>query len=84
MLQYAMEHLGLKYIKTPLHTFRIQKNGGKQALDIMVPAEELPEKYRIVETTVKPDKNLLREDLETGEAVPGVVLMEREESLRIR
>lgn len=79
----AMKAVGLKQIKTPLFTVNIQKNGGKRALVLDVPVEELPECFRKVE--YKADTEALRQWLDGAEDnCPFCHLEEQGESLRIR
>jgi hypothetical protein len=79
----AMKAVGLTKIKTPLFTVNIQKNGGKRALVLDVPVEELPECFRKVE--YKADTEALRQWLDGAEDnCPFCHLEEQGESLRIR
>lgn len=77
-LQSAMIAMDQKTIKTDLHTFRVQKNGGKQPLDIF---GEVPDKFQKV--IYEPDKDLIRKALENGEKLKFAVLKERGEHLVI-
>lgn len=77
-LQAAMIAMDQKTIKTDLHTFRVQKNGGKQPLDIF---GEVPDKFQKV--VYEPDKDLIRKALENGEELEFAVLKERGEHLVI-
>lgn len=82
-LYSTMKAVGLKQIKTPLFTVNIQKNGGKRALVLDVPVEELPECFRKVE--YKADTEALRQWLDGAEDnCPFCHLEEQGESLRIR
>lgn len=78
-LQDAMKLSGKTKFKTELFSFNIVKNGGKQALDIY---DKVPEEYSIVR--LEPDKEKIRQALESGEELPFAILQERGESLRIR
>lgn len=77
-LQAAMIAMDQKTIKTDLHTFRVQKNGGKQQLDIF---GDVPDKFQKV--VYEPDKDLIRKTLENGEELEFAVLKERGEHLVI-
>lgn len=82
-LYSTMKAIGLTKIKTPLFTVNIQKNGGKRALVLDVPVEELPECFRKVE--YKADTEALRQWLDGAEDnCPFCHLEEQGESLRIR
>lgn len=75
----ALNAVGLKKIETDHFTVSIQKNGGKQPLDIY---GDVPEDY--LTYVPKVDNEAIREALEAGEELPFAVLQERGESLRIR
>ena len=77
-LQAAMIAMDQKTIKTDLHTFRVQKNGGKQPLDIF---GDVPDKFQKI--VYEPDKDLIRKALENGEELEFAVLKERGEHLVI-
>ena len=65
-------------------TWQIQKNGGKAPLNIDedMPAISLPEEYQLWD--VKPNKEVIRQDLEAGKELPYARLGERGESLRLK
>jgi hypothetical protein len=78
-LEQAMLLTGKRKFKTALFSFTIQKNGGKQPLDIH---GDVPKEFvKIIE---EPDKDKIREALESGEVLEFAILQERGESLRIR
>lgn len=79
LLEMAMRATGNVKFKTALHSFAIQKNGGKKPLDLIA---EVPEEYLTYEPKVNTE--LIREELEAGAELPFAVLRERGESLRIR
>jgi len=83
LLQTAMIATGYRKVETNLHVFTIAKNGGKQKLDIYDP-HKVPSIFSVTRTVTEIDKDRLRASLETGTEIPGAVLMERGESLRIR
>lgn len=75
----AMQETGKDKIKTDLHTFSIQKNGGKQALDIF---GDVPDEY--LKVVYEKDADKIREDLQAGKELPFARLLERGVHLRIR
>ena len=78
-IQATMTVMDKKVIKTDLHTFRVQRNGGKQALDIY---GDVPDNFQKI--VYEPDKELIRKALEDGEVLDFAVLKERGEHLVIR
>lgn len=77
-LETMMRTTGRTKFKTTLFSFNIQRNGGKQPVDITadVPAEWLK--------PGDPDKDKIRAYLEAGNELPFATLIDRSESLRIR
>lgn len=73
-----MKDTGKTNFKTQLHTFRIQKNGGKRTLTI---DGEVPEEYK--KTVVENDTDKIRQALENGEELKFAHLEPQSESLRI-
>lgn len=78
----AMQQTGKLDIKTPLFSFKVQKNTPSVVLDVHS-VLDIPEKYRIPQEP-KVDKKLLKADIEAGEDLDGIAHIERSESLRIR
>ena len=78
-IQATMTVMDKKVIKTDLHTFRVQRNGGKQALDIY---GDVPDNFQKI--VYEPDKELIRKALEDGEVLDFAVLKERGEHLVIK
>ena len=74
----TMKNTGKTNFKTQLHTFRIQKNGGKRALTI---DGEVPEEYQ--KTIIENDTDKIRQALEEGKELPFAHLEAQGESLRI-
>jgi Siphovirus Gp157. len=58
-LEEAMRLTGKTKFKTPLYSFGIQKNGGKQPLIIDVNVNELPDEYKIIQDPL-PDTEGIR------------------------
>ena len=73
-----MRNTGKTNFKTQLHTFRIQKNGGKRALTI---DGEVPKEY--TKTITENDTDKIRQALEDGKKLPFAHLEPQSESLRI-
>ena len=74
----TMKNTGKTNFKTQLHTFRIQKNGGKRALTI---DGEVPEEYQ--KTIIENDTDKIRQALEDGKELSFAHLEPQSESLRI-
>ncbi|WMI81809.1 siphovirus Gp157 family protein [Anaerotignum sp. MB30-C6] len=75
----AMKITGKTKFKTPMFSFSIAKNGGKQPLDVY---GEVPDDYKKV--IAEPDKEKIRKALESGESLEFAILQERGERLSIR
>ena len=80
----SMDLMGKKKVQGNHFTWQIQKNGGKAPLiiDEDIPAISLPEEYQLWD--VKPNKEVIRQDLEAGKELPYARLGERGESLRLK
>jgi len=81
-LLWALQERGINKVETPRYVVNVQAAGGKLALDVQVPGEQLPPRFQKV--TVAPDNDAIRAALDAGEEVEGCNLMERGVSLRIR
>lgn len=81
-LEENMRFIGKTKFKTPLFSFNIQKNGGKQPLEITENLEDIPMKFLIQPNPV-PDKEKIREYL-ADHMVEWAQLKPYGESLRIR
>ena len=73
-----MRNTGKTNFKTQLHTFRIQKNGGRRALTI---DGEVPTEY--TKTVIENDTDKIRQALEQGKKLSFAHLEAQGESLRI-
>ena len=84
MVMQTMGTLNTRKVKGDKFTWTIAKNGGKAPLiiDDSMPAICLPEEYQLWD--VKPNKDVIRQDLEAGKQLPYARLGERGESLRLR
>ncbi|MEM1354330.1 MAG: siphovirus Gp157 family protein [Planctomycetota bacterium] len=80
----GLKELGMKKVETDRYVVTVARNGGKQPLDISVPAEELPPRFTREVRSIEVNKDELRSALEAGEEVNGAILMDRGESLRIK
>lgn len=80
LLQWSMEQTGRTEIKTPLHCFKIQKNGGKTPLLINEP--DVPDNFKKVILEV--DRQKIREALEDGQEFTWAKLGQRGSHLRIK
>ena len=78
-IKETMELMGKTEIKTDLHTFKIQPNGGLQKLTI---TGDVPDKFTKV--TVAPDNDKIRKAIADGEQIDFAHLEERGTQLRIR
>ena len=81
MLMYSLITTGRKEIKTDLHTIRVKKAGGKQAMEI---TGDVPKEYEKTTITVEPDKDKIRKELETGKKLEFAHLNERSSYLDIK
>jgi len=77
----ALQMMGMKRLDTDVNSFRVCGNGGKTPLDIHDP-NLIPGDFTY--TVQELDKDKIRRALETGEDVPGAILMERGKHLRIK
>ena len=84
MVMQTMGTLNTRKVKGDKFTWTIAKNGGKAPLiiDESMPAICLPEEYQLWD--VKPNKDVIRQDLEAGKQLPYARLGERGESLRLK
>lgn len=81
-LEENMRFIGKTKFKTPLFSFNIQKNGGKQPLEITENLADIPMKFLIQQNPV-PDKEAIRAYL-ADHVVDWAELKPYGESLRIR
>ena len=79
-LQYAMESMDKTEIRTDLHTFKIQKNGGK--LPLIINEEDVPDSFKRVIVETDPEK--IRKALDEGQELDFAHYGERGTHLRIR
>lgn len=60
----SMEMRNIVKIEGKLFTIAVQKNGGKQAVELLVPVDKLPERYQKVE--VRADMEKIMQAVEVG------------------
>lgn len=82
-LYKAMKSMDKDEIKTDFHSVKISKVGGKRKMVLDVEdVDKLPLKY--VRTTIVPDTDAIRKDLEAGMELTYAHLEERGETVRIK
>lgn len=81
-LKFHLEAIGRTKVSTDRFTINVQKNGGKQAIDVHVPAAELPEPFRVTE--YRANEEVIRAALEEGEKLSFAALQARGSHLRIK
>lgn len=83
-IKTAMDAIGKKKIQGNKFTWTIAKNGGKRPVVFKEGYNilSIPECFQ--DWTVKPDRELIREALESGEELDFATLGERGESLRLK
>jgi hypothetical protein len=82
-LKWYFTTRNLKTCETPKHRITLCSNGGVQSISINVPVEELPAEYVREIITYKPDLELIRDKLQSGEVLPFATLEKRKMSIRI-
>jgi hypothetical protein len=82
LLFFVMTRTATAKLVTDLHHFTICKNGGVQPMEIVIPADQLPQAYQI--QVVEADKKLIREALQQGAIIEGCKLQEVGSHLRIK
>lgn len=80
-LKGSMIALNRPSIETDLHTIKVVKNGGKAPLIL---DGDVPEQYMKTEVKQSPNKEKIRQALESGEILTFAHLAERGTSLRIK
>lgn len=77
----VMTENGKDKIETKMHRFTITNAGGIQALELV---GEIPDEYMVTITTKEPDKNMIREVLESGKVLQFAHLVPKQKVLRIK
>lgn len=78
----AVEAIPGQRIETPRWRASIARAGGRQAIEVTCPAEDLP--ADCVRYTASVDKDRLREILESGETIEGARLLPRSTYLKVK
>ena len=78
-LKIALTELGIKKLETDRYRVTVAGNGGKQPLDIY---GEVPHEFSVVR--LEPDKNKIREALESGKELDFAILQDRGNRLSIK
>lgn len=84
MKQYlanSMETMELKKVNAGIHSLSVRK--GVQSVNI-IDLEKLPSNFVEYETTIKADKNLIKEKLKLGEKIEGAELVTGKSTLLIK
>lgn len=81
VLREVLIRLGISSMSTPRHAVRVQKAGGKQSVTLTA---EAPSEYLQTTTTVAPDLERIRAELESGAVLDFAALAPRSMVLVIR
>ena len=81
-LQSYLKGKGVKKVHTPTHDFSMCKNGGKQSIEITADIYDIPEQYRVL--VPKPNNELIRLALESGQELEFAHFKERGEHIKIK
>lgn len=82
-MQYVMQKHGIQKIDGDRFQIRVCRNGGKAPVRINHESQ-IPAEFVKTQTISVPDMDKIRERLESGEEVPGAVLLERGFHLRTK
>ena len=80
----SLQMLGKEKMQTARFQLSVVGNGGLEPVSVSVSVDQLPEKYQVVKTEVRPDKTALREALKNGEQIEGVALGVRGKRLVVK
>jgi hypothetical protein len=83
-LKHYFQSHELSKMETPHFRLSLVQNSGKTPVQVLVPAEDLPEGFRSQATIYKADLDAIRASIEGGNAVPGAILREKEQTIRIK
>jgi hypothetical protein len=81
-LRWFFEARGIDKVESARFRFTLANNGGKAPVDVLLPAEALPEWCQRV--SVSADVDAIRAKLEAGEALEFAALRERGKHLRVK
>lgn len=77
----VMTENGKEKLDTKMHRLTIVNTGGIQAMELV---GEIPDEYMVTITTKEPDKDLIREELESGKVLRFAHLVPKQKVLRIK
>ncbi len=80
-LASSMETMEVKKVSAGVHSLSVRK--GSKSVEIK-DVDSLPSEFVNYETTIKPDKNLIREKLKLGQLISGAELVTGKSSLIIK
>ena len=81
-LHFNLKRIGTKTIETDLGIVSVHNNSGKTPIEINEAI--LPSEYTVKRTSVVPNKDKIREAIDAGTEVPGVIIKNRGTHLSIR
>ncbi len=81
-LHTYLKNQGVKKVHTSNYDFSICKNGGKLPIEVTADVYDIPEQYRVL--VPKPNTELIRLALESGQELEFAHFKERGEHLRIK
>lgn len=81
-LQSYLKSKGVKKVHTFNHDFTVCKNGGKQPIEVTADVYDIPQEYCIFQP--KPNTDIIRKTLESGQELEFAHFCERGEHLRIK
>lgn len=81
-LRWFFEARGIDKVESPRFRFTLANNGGKAPVDVLLPAEALPEWCQRI--SVSADVEAIRAKLEAGEALEFAALRERGKHVRVK
>lgn len=81
-LKSYLKSKGMKKVHTNNYDFSVCKNGGKQPIEITVDIHDIPKEYCIFQP--KPNTDIIRKTLKSGQELEFAHFSERGEHLRIK
>lgn len=81
-LKFYLKSKGMKKVHTNNYDFSVCKNGGKQPIEITVDSHDIPKEYCYFQP--KPNTDIIRKALESGQDLEFAHFGERGEHIRIR
>lgn len=83
-LRWFFEAQGISKVETPHFRFSLAQNGGKVPVSVTIPADALPEPYRVERVSYSANTDAIRAALEAGEQLPFAVVGERGKHIRLK